>query len=405
MASGLPFLRTVVIRNFKSIGACSVDLRQLTVLVGRNGSGKSNFLDALRFVSDALQTTLDHAIKARGGIEAVRRKSTGHPRNFGIELRLGLSGGRFASYGFEVAARAGGGFAVKQERLTIHQADFKVVASYSVADGKVVECSEPVFPGASHDRLYLVAASGLDAFRPVFDGLSAMGFYNLNPERMKDLVSPDAGEILHRDGANIASVIARLHMERPEVAARLADYLATIVPGMLGVERVALGPKETVEFRQEVLGSRHPWRFHAASISDGTLRVLGILAAVMQLAGTSRTVSVVGIEEPETALHPAATGALMDALAEASEHTQVILTSHSGLLLDEIDVDRHGLLVVASKAGKTEIAVPDVASLDSIRGHLYSAGELQRMDQLEPDPLSVLRQQQLGLFEEQDGAQ
>ncbi len=62
-----PFLRRVKIRNYKSIGKSDVELGRLNVLVGINGSGKSNFLDALRFVVDGLQTSLDHAIKARGG--------------------------------------------------------------------------------------------------------------------------------------------------------------------------------------------------------------------------------------------------------------------------------------------------------------------------------------------------
>ena len=48
------------------------------------------------------------------------------------------------------------------------------------------------------------------------DALTAMGFYNLNPESMKELQSSDAGELLHRDGDNIASVIARLEVEAPE---------------------------------------------------------------------------------------------------------------------------------------------------------------------------------------------
>lgn len=80
------FLREVRIRNFKSISRCAVAFRPVTLLVGRNGSGKSNFLDALRFVTEGLQTSLDFAIRQRGGIDYVRRRSTGHRRNFAIEL-------------------------------------------------------------------------------------------------------------------------------------------------------------------------------------------------------------------------------------------------------------------------------------------------------------------------------
>jgi len=90
MDQATPFLQRVKIRNYKSIGSCNVTLQGLTVLLGRNGAGKSNFLDALRFVMEGLQTSLDHAIKSRGGLESVRRRSTGHPRNFAIELEMNL---------------------------------------------------------------------------------------------------------------------------------------------------------------------------------------------------------------------------------------------------------------------------------------------------------------------------
>jgi predicted ATPase len=61
-----PFLTRVVLKNYKSIEACDVDLHSLTFLVGANGAGKSNFLDALRFVADALRTSLDHALREHG---------------------------------------------------------------------------------------------------------------------------------------------------------------------------------------------------------------------------------------------------------------------------------------------------------------------------------------------------
>ena len=56
------FIRRVVLRNFKSIGICDVRLQPLTYLVGQNGAGKSNFLDALHFVRDALANSLGIAL-------------------------------------------------------------------------------------------------------------------------------------------------------------------------------------------------------------------------------------------------------------------------------------------------------------------------------------------------------
>ena len=72
------FLSRVVLRNYKSISHCDVRLGPLTFLVGANGSGKSNFLDSLHLVRDALAGSLDNALNERGGLAEVRRRSSGH---------------------------------------------------------------------------------------------------------------------------------------------------------------------------------------------------------------------------------------------------------------------------------------------------------------------------------------
>jgi len=60
------FLKRVVLKNYKSIKECSVKLGPLTFLLGQNGAGKSNFLDALRLVAESLNTSLEHALRDRG---------------------------------------------------------------------------------------------------------------------------------------------------------------------------------------------------------------------------------------------------------------------------------------------------------------------------------------------------
>jgi predicted ATPase len=393
-----PILRRVRVKNYKSIGKCDVGPGRLTVLVGRNGSGKSNFLDALRFVVDGLQTSLDHAIKARGGIDEVRRRSTGHPHNFGVEVEMNLADWRTATYGFEISSQSKGGFLVKSEKMEVRRPDNTSSASFRLTNGEITSsfpASPETMPQAASDRLYLVTASGLPEFREPYNALLSMGFYNLSPEQMKEVQSPDAGELLRRDGSNIASVVARLAEDDQKTKHRIKEYLATIVPDIVDFDRIQLGHRESLEFRQQVKGSKHPWRFYAANMSDGTLRTLGILVAAMQLVNRKNRVRLVGIEEPETALHPAASGALMDSLREAAANTQVLLTSHSPDLLDRFDPEGDTLLVVQSNQGSTEIGPADPASLESLRKHLFSAGELLRMDQLQPDSKALSRQKEL----------
>ncbi len=383
------FLKRVVLKNYKSIAACDVSLVPLVFLVGPNGAGKSNFVDALRFVVDGLRTTLDHALRERGGIQEVRRRSSGHPTHFAIHLEFQLASGQSGSYEFRVGARPDGAYEVQEERCTVHGIEPLEVASYEVQAGRV-RTSVGVVPAAAPDRLYLVSVSGLKPFRPVYEALSHMGFYNLNPESIRALQHPEPGDILVRDGRNLARVLSQLERHHPEVKKRIEEYLEKVVPGIQSVDPKTLGPMETVEFRQGVAGAKHPWRFLAANMSDGTLRVLGILVALFQVSnGGAARVPLVGIEEPELALHPGAAGVLRDSLKDASLHTQVIVTSHSPDLLDDPDIPTESILPVTRDAETTRIAHPDEASLSAIRDRLYTPGELLRLNQLVPDPEEV----------------
>jgi len=395
MATGV-FLKTVSIRNYKSIAECDVELGRLTLLVGRNGSGKSNFLDALRFVTESLETSVDHALRDRGGIAAVRRISTGHPRNFSIALQLHLPD-HAVDYAFEIGSQPKGGFVVRSEQLMVRAYSGELRHHYEIRDGSVTGSSADTLPPSSPDRLFLVVAAGLPQFRPAYDAMQAMGFYNLNPEQMKGIQKPDAGQLLDRDGSNLASVLARLEEDNPAMIERIREYLSLIVPDITGFQRISVGHHETLEFHQRVKGSQHPWKFLAGSMSDGTMRALGILTAAMQLVERAEPVRLVGIEEPETALHPAASGSLMDALREASQHTQIIATTNSPDLLDRYNSETDSLLAIAAEEGSTSVGSVDDASLTAIRTHLFSAGDLLRMDQLQP---GSQRTTQRSLFEE-----
>lgn len=375
------FVPRVRLKNYKSIAACDVNLQNLTFLVGPNGSGKSNFVDALRFVTDSLRSSLDHALRDRGGIKEVRRRSGGHPTHFEIRLdfQIGPARGHFA---FRVGAKQKGGFEVQHEECAVGN------HTYTVQSGRVVTSSVSSPPAAAADRLYLVNASGLREFRPVYDALSSMGFYNLNPEQIRELQSPDPGKLLLRDGGNIASVLDQLATHSRATKQRIEEYLGKVVPGVAGVDSLIVGPKETLEFRQRIAGAKDPWRFLAANMSDGTLRALGVLVAIFQ-STNGTNVPLVAIEEPEVALHPAAAGVLRDSLRDASRTTQLLVTSHSPDLLDDSSFEPETVLAVSAPDGATTIGPLDEAGIEALKHHLYTPGELLRMNQLSPNPEAV----------------
>lgn len=386
----------VSLKNYRSIAACEVSPGSLMFLVGPNGSGKSNFLDAFRFVSESLRTSIDHAMRRRGGINQVRRRSTGHPTHFGMRVDLRLTAGP-ARYAFDIGAAPDGGFVILRESCACGAHRFERRLKEGAEE--VSSSMSTPMPRVLADRLLLVSMSGTQEFRPVFDFLSRMEVYNLNPDVIREPQAPDAGDVLLRDGANLASALSRLQLRDEASMARAVEYLRAIVPDIVGAERKAIGSRETIEFTQLVEGAKHPWHFDAANMSDGTLRALAVLVALYQ-GLNEQHVSLIGIEEPEIALHPGAAGALRDALLEAALHRQVFVTSHSPELLDSSEVSDDQLVSVVSEGGRTVVSGLDSRTRAVLRQRLFTAGELLKRGQLEPDrEAAIVDPEQLALFD------
>ena len=117
-------------------------------------------------------------------------------------------------------------------------------------------------------------------------------------------------------------------------------------------------------------------------MSDGTLRALGILVALF--APGSSGFSPIAVEEPETALHPAAAGLLLEALQSASRDRQILATSHSPELLDSNGLGPENILAVRAVDGVTTISPVDDVTANALRDNTFTAGELLRVDQLQP---------------------
>lgn len=399
-ADTVPLIRRVQVRNYKSLARCVVDLGALTFFVGPNGAGKSNFLDALRFVSDALNSTVEQALRDRGGVQNVRRQSRGHPTHFSVSLELNISANVTGSYAFTIGAQREGAFVVKKEECRVRQV-LDEEHFFVVEEGIVRQSSTEIRNEYAADRLALVSLSGLPEFRPIFDALTRMGFYSLNPDRIRDLQDPDPGQILARDGRNLASVVRELgRYESGRILEQVNEHLRAVVPGIASVAHEVIGPKETLLFRQRIAGDENPWRFLAANMSDGTVRALGTLVAVFQAAGhRERAVRTVGIEEPEIALHPGAAEVITEALLLASEKVQVLVTTHSPEILDHKEITDQQLRAVSSNRGNTIIGPLDPASRDALRARLYSPGELLLQGQLQPDEEQVAAaERQMQLF-------
>lgn len=392
----------VVLRDFKSIAACDVALAPVTFLVGRNGAGKTNFLNALRLVSDGLRASLDHALGEQLGILAILRRleSGGPAESFGIRLDCSIPDASIR-YAFRVgASNENGGFEVQREDCFIKSNDSEQEQFYSVREGQVIDSSIVYPPKSSQDRLYLVTASGREEFRPAYDALSGICSYNIGPIAVQS--STRFGDpFLRGDGGNVAEVLARIERNFPEIKRRIEKYMTAIVPGLTAINSISFRDLHFLEFHQTYLGATT--RFLGPSMSAGTLRALAILTALFQNAsqdGISR--HLVGIEEPSNALHPAAFDALVDGILDASHHTQIIATSHSPTLLDSVDIHSESILTVTSEQGRTSIGPLDEVKRSYLKEQLFSVGELLTVDQLSPSTQTLdADSDRIGIFDDE----
>ena len=389
-----PFIHRVKLRNYKSIASCDVELGPLAILVGPNGSGKSNFLDALSLIHDALWMPLHKVLWERGGITEVMRRSSAQPDSFSIALHFTLGeGAQQGSYGFEITAQDNGSFTVSREICEVVSAGGDGGPVRFVAkSGNIVETNVDVrLPRVAPGRLFLISASNVDEFRPVYDALTSMNFYKFDLDVIRRPQAPEFDDTLHiANGHNLAGVLGELEENDPENFNNIQQYLSSIVPGIEYANRIQIPTVnlETIRFVQRIVEGGKPLEFTAVNMSDGTLRALAVLTALLQ--GGEDPPSLVGIEEPEIGLHPAAAGVLWDALADGAERTQVLVTTHSPDLLDRKDVPASAILATDNEDGRTQIGPVVESSRRALQDRLMSAGELLRQSRLTPTEKALL---------------
>ena len=392
----------IVIQNYKSIVACDVRLGPLSFLVGPNGSGKSNFLDAFALVGESLRHSIDAALYRRGGYHSVCWEIDDRVKEFGIRLECKIKNLE-AQYSFTVRSDRGDIRINKEVCRVVERGSSTNIHFYIVENGQVISSSMKHHPAVYTDRLFLVSISGSKCFRAVFEALSSINVYKINPDLMRKERKQQAGIKLRRDGANIASVIHSMEKNEPNSKALIDRYMQKIAPGIQEVRCVDFpGISKTslllfIEITPD--GSHYP--FTASQVSSGTLRALGILTTLFQNPQINgQCPSFIAIEQPEDGLHLAAFGALLDSLRYASKSSQIVVSSHSSDLLDHKKIPAESILAVSRTEQRTRIGAIDEAGRSAIREQLFTAGELLRANALQlPFDRSPSGQESIDLFE------
>jgi predicted ATPase len=374
-------LRSLQLTNLLSFGPDSqpIELGPLNVLIGPNGSGKSNLIEALSLLQ-AAPTELAQATRTGGGVTHWLWKGAEAPPVAKIRADVALPRSSPVIYELAFSAQLQR-FKLNHER--IYRLDAKGKNELILFDGTKIRDKQGTFVpvGNGFNVGESVLSQRKDPNRyPDLTKLANL-FLRITlyrdwrfgrdtpPRRPQPADLPNS--ILSNDGQNLGLILNRIRGV-PAAKAKLLQNLEFIYEGVKGVDVHVEGGTVQVFLHE------HRWTVPATRISDGTMKWLCLLAILLNPASYQR---IVCIEEPELGLHPDLIPSLADLLREASGRMQLIVTTHSDLLVDALTETPEVVIVCEKVEGSTAMQRLTRAKLSAWLKK-YSLGDLWRKGEI-----------------------
>ncbi|MFJ1755872.1 AAA family ATPase [Kitasatospora sp. NPDC088134] len=327
------------IDGFKSFVGFELDVRPVTVLLGVNGAGKSNLFDALRLVAGVVRKGLketladDQRLAARNLFH--RSGAAAGQQRDELTIVVGMDV-PMAEQPVSVELRlrllrdSGHGAVLDRNGSWVQVSAAEGKAGYRIALAAVRRLGSDYLDGVSDSSPESEIAAKVYA--------ECVGWqpYVLDPEELRQYGSPNADGPLEPSGSNIAVVIRRIEETAPDRLIRLVADLAALVPGARGIRSTVMLPRGEFDFEVEF---QHTGWASPALLSDGTLRVLALLAAYWDPKRTS----TLAVEEIENGMHLSQVVRLVRRLGRGEG--QLLITTHSPAVLTAMRNDLSGSVV------------------------------------------------------------
>lgn len=347
--------------NWKNFQQCSVTLAERCFLVGANATGKSNLLDAIRFLRDIVKQGggLQTAVEDRGGITKIRCLAARTQTNVKITVTLREQETNEDKWIYSLNFRhTGGGIQENKVRIINEQV-------YAVATGEYILNRTEHSDGEDEETLrytHLEQANANQKFREIRETFRHIDYLNIVPQMVRESSSSTSKEDYY--GRNFLAQLSKLNENTRNFYLRKVNE----------VVKLAVPQLDQLTFVKDANGFYHleakyiHWRAQGSKqnemqFSDGTLRLIGFLFALLSGNG------IILLEEPEINLHSSVVAQLPEFIAKMQriKKRQVLITTHSYDILSNAGIDGSEVVLLEnSESGTTAQPISDIEDIRNI---------------------------------------
>ena len=366
-------IQRIILFNWKNFHDVDVNLTERCFVIGANAAGKSNFIDALRFLRDIAKQSggLQEAVDIRGGLTKIRCLAARNRTNISIEVYLGEPNDDFPLWIYKLNfAHTGGGIRKNQVKILEERV-------YSHEKGRWI-LDRPIQDNEDDETLkytYLEQVTANKEFRDIQFFFQNIEYLNIIPQLVRESYSAiSSSQKEDYYGRNFLEKLATYNeTKRNAYFRKINEFLKLAVPQL-----------EELKFVKDKMGIPHlearyvHWRAmgskqQEAQFSDGTLRLIGFLFALLDFNG------VILLEEPELNLHSGIIAQLPEFISKIQRikiSRQVIITTHSYDILASPSIGTDEVLVLHNTTEGTTIKrISDIQEIKAVVDVGFSIAE------------------------------
>jgi predicted ATPase len=348
-------IEKLTIKGYKSIRHLeSFEFRNLNVLIGANGAGKSNFISFFRLLNRIMAKELNLYVARSGGADSFLYYGRKMTPNLQADILFG-------DYGYQFTLEP----TLSNSVLFSHESFCQKGQSYLIGSGHSETCSAGIVALVTDQYVF-----------PAIKSWVVYHFHDTSDTSpMKRQCALNDNIRLSPDGANLAAYLYRLQQQYPQHFEIICDTVRLVAPFFAGFQ---LRPNpldpNAIQLEWHEKGSDFPFLAH--HLSDGSLRFICLATVLLQ--PDELMPSTILIDEPELGLHPYAIELLASLMKQASEKHQLIVSTQSVELLNQFEPE--DVIVVDKKAGQSTFERLDSKKL-SVWLEEYSLGDLWKRNQ------------------------